>query len=140
MGGNCWWQTGPYDSDLAVAFRRAQDAELAKGEHDSTGRTIAELWESEDWAEYIFTGGTATVLDQIHTVEATAPENGPYMRPITPEELHTWCPHGQPTLADWTTALAGDDDLYPSRGLGRCTVLYENGEPSAIGYWGVTAD
>ncbi|MGW3662049.1 hypothetical protein [Streptomyces sp. NPDC005141] len=47
MGGNCWTHTGPYERDLAAAFRRAQ---------------------------------------------------------------------------------------------GRCTVLYTDGEPTHMGYWGVTAD
>ncbi|MFE2559004.1 hypothetical protein ACFXGT_23845 [Streptomyces sp. NPDC059352] len=140
MGGNCWWQTGPYDVDLEVAFRRAQEAELAKDDHGFPGLTVTELWESEDWAEFIFTGGTATVLDQVGMVDATEPEIGPYMRPVTEEEVHAWCPHGKPAFAEWKAALHADDELFPRRGLGRCTVLYENGEPSEIGYWGVTAD
>ncbi|MFF9474665.1 hypothetical protein ACF1E9_18845 [Streptomyces roseolus] len=140
MGGDCWWQTGPYEADLAVAFRRAQEDELDKDDRGFPGRTIDELWRSEDWAEYIFTGGTATVLDQVRTVDATEPETGPYMRPLTGEEVRAWCPHGKPTAAEWTAALGADLDLYPSRGLGRCTVLYEGGEPTRIGYWGVTAD
>lgn len=140
MGGNSWWQTGPYDPDLAVAFRRAQDEELAKGDHDDTGRTITELWESEDWLEYILTGGTGTVLDQVHTVAPDFTEGGPYMRPLTPEEVRAWCPDGRPTREQWTAALAADHELYPDRAQGNCTVLYEDGEPSEIGYWGVTAD
>ncbi|MFE5791966.1 hypothetical protein ACFQ8C_05225 [Streptomyces sp. NPDC056503] len=140
MGGNSWWQTGPYDADLAVAFRRAQEAELAEDDRGFEGRTVAELWRSGDWAEFIFTGGTATVLDQIHTVPATEPEDGPYMRPLTEEEVRAWCPHGRPTAAEWKAALRADDELFPHRGLGRCTTLYEEGEPAEIGYWGVTAD
>lgn len=143
MGGDSWWQTGPYESDLAVAFRRAQEAELASDDRGFPGRTIAELWRSEDWAEYILTGGTATVLDQIRTVDPTEPEDGPYMRPITEAEVRAWCPHGRPTRAEWVAALRADaylDDLFPNRGLGRCTVLYEDGAPAEIGYWGVTAD
>ncbi|MFF7812268.1 hypothetical protein ACFZCF_10135 [Streptomyces sp. NPDC007945] len=140
MGGDCWWQTGPYEADLAVAFRRAQEDELAEDDRGFPGRTIDELWRSGDWAEYIFTGGTATVLDQVRTADATEPETGPYMRPLTEEEVRAWCPHGKPTAAEWTAALGADLDLYPSRGLGRCTVLYEGGEPTRIGYWGVTAD
>ncbi|MFI8322667.1 hypothetical protein [Streptomyces sp. NPDC085529] len=143
MGGNSWWRTGPYEDDLAVAFRRAQEAELARDDRGFPGRTVEELWRSEDWAEYVFTGGTATVLDQIRTVAATEPEEGPYMRPLTEEEVRAWCPHGRPTRAEWEAALRADaylDDLFPTRGLGRCTVLYEDGAPAEIGYWGVTAD
>ncbi|MEU8880449.1 hypothetical protein [Streptomyces hydrogenans] len=140
MGGDCWWQTGPYDSDLPAAFRRAQEAELAEDDRGFTGRTVGELWESSDWAEFIFTGGTATVLDQIHTVAATEPEEGPYMRPLTEDEVRAWCPRGRPTATEWEAALRADLDLFPRRGLGRCTVLYENDAPSEIGYWGVTAD
>lgn len=47
MGGNEWTATGPYQEDLAAAFRQAQSQELAKDDHGFPGRGIVELWEDE---------------------------------------------------------------------------------------------
>jgi hypothetical protein len=63
MGGNAWSHTGPYEQDLAVAFRQAQEETLARDNHGFVGRSIEELWRDPEWQEYIFTGGTCTVLD-----------------------------------------------------------------------------
>ncbi|MEU1463801.1 hypothetical protein ABZ467_24465 [Streptomyces sp. NPDC005727] len=102
---------------------------------------MEELWEDPPWHEYVFTGGTGTVLDQPELIDATDPEDdGPFMRPLTEEEIRAWAPAGRPTHADWEAALDSDRLDFPDRAQGRCTVLYENGEPERIGYWGVTAD
>ncbi|WP_199819653.1 MULTISPECIES: hypothetical protein [unclassified Streptomyces] len=45
MGGNEWTATGPYRESLAVAFRQAQEQELAKDDHGFPGRSIVDLWE-----------------------------------------------------------------------------------------------
>ncbi|MEU6574966.1 hypothetical protein [Streptomyces sp. NPDC046805] len=140
MGGNAWTHTGPYQQDLAAAFRQAQDEQLAKDDHGFPGRTREELWRDPAWHEYIFTGGTGTVLDQPDLIEATATEDGPFMRPLTEDEVRAWAPDGRPTHADWDAALHSDRLDFPGRAQGRCTVLYTDGEPTHIGYWGVTAD
>ncbi|MGV9902219.1 hypothetical protein ACWDU8_06950 [Streptomyces sp. NPDC003388] len=140
MGGDGWTHTGPYQQDLAVAFRRAQEAELAEDDHGFPGRTVDELWRDPAWHEYVFTGGTGTVLDQPELIGATDPDDGPFMRPLTDEEVRAWAPDGRPTRADWEAALRSDRLEFPGRAQGRCTVLYEDGEPRRIGYWGVTAD
>lgn len=140
MGGNAWYQTGPYQEDLMAAFRQAQEQELSNDSHGFEGRTIDELWEGEDWQEYILTGGTGTVLDQITVVDAGHSEWGPFMRPLTEAEVRAWCPSGRPTEAEWLDALKSDRLDYPERACGNCNVLYHDGKPTKIGYWGVTAD
>ncbi|MGD1223536.1 hypothetical protein AB9Q10_34515 [Streptomyces krungchingensis] len=140
MGGNGWMHTGPYQRDLAAAFRRAQEEQLAEDDHGFPGRTIDDLWEDPAWHEYIFTGGTGTVLDQPTLIEATDPDDGPYMRPLTDAEVKAWAPDGRPTYDDWDTALHSEQLDFPHRAQGRCTVLYTDGRPTRIGYWGVTAD
>ncbi|MBT2367764.1 hypothetical protein J7E88_21245 [Streptomyces sp. ISL-10] len=146
MGGDEWWQTGPYQRDPAAAFRQAQAEELAKDSHGFEGRTIQELWEDKGWIEYILTGGTGTVLDQAHMVAATHAEDpthdewGPFMRPLTEEEIRAWCSSGRPTYAEWHDALTSDRLPFPGRACGNCTVLYRDGQPAQIGYWGTTAD
>jgi hypothetical protein len=140
MGGDGWSRTGPYRQDLAAAFRQAQEQELARDNHGFDGLTMDELWQDEEWREFIMTGGTGTVLDQIRVVDAAHSEWGPFMRPLTEEEVRAWCPSGRPTQAEWLDALKTDRLEYPERACGNCTVLYQEGQPAQIGYWGVTAD
>ncbi|MFG2030432.1 hypothetical protein [Streptomyces sp. NPDC048825] len=115
-------------------------AGLAKDNHGFEGRTIEELWQDEEWTEYILTGGTGTVLDLIHIVDPTDTEWGPFMRPLTDGEVRTWAPSGRPTHAEWVNALETERLPYPGRACGNCTVLYRDGQPTEIAYWGVTAD
>ncbi|MFI9361223.1 hypothetical protein ACIG5E_09190 [Kitasatospora sp. NPDC053057] len=61
------------------------------------------------------------------------------MRPLTGSEVRSWAPNGRPTREQWEAALP--QLLNPvGRGIGRCTVLYQDGEPAEIAYWGCTAD
>ncbi|MFD9567069.1 hypothetical protein [Streptomyces sp. NPDC059994] len=63
------------------------------------------------------------------------------MRPLTDREVRAWAsPTGQPTHAQWADALDSETLHFPARGCGNCTVLYDDGQPAQIGYWGVTAD
>jgi hypothetical protein len=140
MGGDCWQQTGPYREDLAAAFRQAQTDELAKDDHGFGGQTMEQLWRDEEWQEYILTGGTASVLDQVMVVDSGRTEQGPFMRPLTAAEVAAWCPGGRPTEAEWVEALASGRLAYPDRSAGNCTVLYRDDQPALIGYWGCTAD
>ena len=139
MGGNAWMATGPYQQDLGAAFRRAQALELAEDDHGFPGRGIVDLWEDEGWQEYILTGGTCTVLDFYALIEAEAGDQFAMMRPLTEEEVRGWAPHGRPTREQWNASIPRL--LNPvGRGIGQCTVLYQDGEPAEIAYWGCTAD
>jgi hypothetical protein len=140
VGGDGWSQTGPYLEDPVAAFRRAQEFELQRDDHGFGSRNIAELWEDEDWREYILTGGTGTVLDQWRLIGADQADDVAMMRPLTDREVRVWAPAGSPSRAEWLEALESGLLEYPGRGCGRCTVLYRGGRPSEIGYWGVTAD
>jgi hypothetical protein len=139
VGGNEWTATGPYQEDLAAAFRQAQHQELAKDDHGFPGRGIVELWEDESWLEYILTGGTCTVLDFYALIDAEAGDEFAMMRPLTEDEIRSWAPDGRPTRDRWDAAIRQLLDPV-GRGIGRCTVLYRDGEPAEIAYWGCTAD
>ncbi len=117
MGGSQWTSTGPYQKDLESAFRQAQEQELARDDHGFPGRDIVDLWEDDDWREYILTGGTSSVLDFYDLVDAGSGDDFAMMRPLTEGEVS-----------------------FPGRGTGRCTILCREGEPAEIGYWGCTAD
>lgn len=140
MGGDGWSQTGPYEEDLAAAFRRAQEQELARDDYGFVGRSVDELWADEEWQEFVLTGGTGTVLDQWRLIDAGAGDDVAMMRPLTDREIRAWAAGGEPTRAQWLDALDSGLLEYPGRGSGRCTPLYVDGRPAEIGYWGVTAD
>ncbi|MFJ9578369.1 hypothetical protein ACIRQF_18620 [Streptomyces sp. NPDC101191] len=140
MGGNAWMQTGPYQPDLAAAFRQAQEESLAADDHGFEGRSVEDLWRDEDWHEYVFTGGTASVLDFPAMIDATDDDDGPFMRPLTDGEIRAWSPGGHPTQEEWDRALDTGRLTFPNRAQGNCTVLYRDGRPALIGYWGMTAD
>jgi hypothetical protein len=141
VGGDGWAKTGPYQQDLAAAFRQAQEQELAKGIHGSDRRTIDELWEDPDWQEYIFTGGTGSTLDFFEFSAGEGHQNeGGRMRLLTDAEVRAWAPGGQPTYDEWQDALHSGDLFDLDRACGNCTVLYRDGHPTEIGYWGITAD
>lgn len=141
MGGNEWVTTGPYLDDLAEAFRRAQQGELAAEDYGFPGRTAAELWQDSDWVEYVFTGGTGSTLDFHEFSDREGDQDdGGRMRLLTDGEVRAWAPNGTPTHAEWRDALASRRLDFPRRACGNCTVLYRDGEPAEIGYWGCTAD
>ncbi|MFD3591075.1 hypothetical protein [Streptomyces sp. NPDC058683] len=140
MGGNGWRHTGPYQRDLEAAFRQAQEDELVRDNHGFEGRSVEELWRSPQWQEYIFTGGTGSVLDFPLMIEAEDTDDGPFMRPLTDGEVRAWAPHGRPTYEEWDAALDSERLDFPGRAQGNCVVLYRDGSPAEIGYWGVTAD
>ncbi|MFF4971049.1 hypothetical protein [Streptomyces sp. NPDC001083] len=140
MGGDEWARTGPYQRDLSAAFRQAQEDELARDSRGFEGRSVEQLWRDPDWQEYIFTGGTGTVLDFPLMIEAEDTDDGPFMRPLTDSEVRAWAPHGRPTYEEWDAALDSGRLEFPGRSQGNCTVLYRDGRPVHIGYWGVTTD
>ncbi|MFE2728696.1 hypothetical protein [Kitasatospora sp. NPDC059327] len=140
MGGDEWAGTGPYRPNLTEALRRAQEQELARDDRGFPGRHIADLWGDGDWREFILTGGTGTVLDFYALLDPRADDDFAMVRPLTDSEVRRWAPDGRPTRAQWEAALGTTSLPYPDRGIGHCTVLYQDGEPAHVGYWGRTAD
>ncbi len=141
MGGDAWATTGPDQEQVATAFRRLQEQQLQRDDRGFEGQSIDELWRDPDWQEYIFTGGTGSVLDFFAFVDGPdAKDEEGRMRLLTEPQVRAWSPSGRPTRAEWTEMLGSDQLPYPDRACGQCTVLYRDGQPSEIGYWGVTAD
>lgn len=139
MGANQWSDTGPYQPDIAGAFRAEQDAALARSDYPAAGRSIEELWEDPEWQECIFTGGTCSVLDFYAFEAGSTADMGGVMSLISDAEVRAWCPSSKPTYAEWTDARRSGRLSYPDRAEGHCTVLYQDRQPAGIAYRGVTA-
>ncbi|GAA2785366.1 hypothetical protein GCM10010521_74470 [Streptomyces rameus] len=59
-----------------AAFRQKQEDELARDNHGFEGRAVEEMWRDPEWHEYIFTGGTGSVLDFPLMIEAADTDGG----------------------------------------------------------------
>jgi hypothetical protein len=119
VGGDGWSQTGPYEEDLAAAFRRAQERELERDDYGFGGRAIDELWADEEWQEFVLTGGTGTVLDQWRLIDAGADDDVAMMRPLTDREIRAWAAGGAPTREEWLDAPASLQRAHPFPGSPR---------------------
>ncbi|GGN40182.1 hypothetical protein GCM10011578_087440 [Streptomyces fuscichromogenes] len=80
------------------------------------------------------------MLDFPLMIEAKDTDDGPFIRPPADSEVRAWAPHGRPAYEEWAAALDSGRLEFPGRSQGNCTVRYRDGEPSQIGYGGVTSD
>lgn len=142
MGASAWYEAGPYDADLGVALRAAQEIALRSGAHGVEVQSIDELWQDEDWLEFVGTGGTGTVLDLGRLIGEDQPDAFATLRPMGPGEFRSRLGIARrPTYADFIDGYAMDKLPNPeSRGSARCAVLYRDEKPSQIVYWGLTPD
>jgi hypothetical protein len=142
VGASAWYETGPYDADFAAALRAAQEIALRSHADDVDAASVEELWQDEDWLEFVGTVGTGTVLDVCRLIGEDQPDAFATLRPMGAGEfrglLGVW---RRPTYADFVEGYATDKLPNPdSRGSARCAVLYRDEKPSQIVYWGLTAD
>ena len=142
MGASAWYETGPYDADLGAALRAAQEIALRSGVHGVNADSIDELWQDEDWVEFVGTGGTGTVLDLCQLIGADQADSFATLLPMGAGEfrelLGIW---RRPIYADFVEGYATGKLPNPqSRGSARCAVLYQDEKPNQVVYWGLTAD
>lgn len=142
MGASAWYETGPYDADPGAALRAAQEIALRSGAHGVNVQSIDELWQDEDWLEFVGTGGTGTVLDLYQLIGEDQPDGFATLRPMGAGEFRSLLGIARrPTYADFVDGYAMDKLPNPdSRGSARCAVLYRDEKPSQMIYWGLTAD
>ncbi|MCD0482538.1 hypothetical protein LO771_09015 [Streptacidiphilus sp. ASG 303] len=136
MSGDRWYRSGPWAEDLSAAFRRAQEEGLADVGGGFEGRDIDGLWADGAWCEYMATRGTGSAASLHLLIDPEAEEEWATLRPLTGEEVRAWAPGGRPTRAEWLEARENGRIGYPAHGRGRCTVLYADGEPVEVMYWG----
>lgn len=142
MGASAWYETGPYDADPRAALRAAQEIALRSGAHRIGAGSIEELWQDEDWLEFVGTAGTGSVLDVCQLIDEDQPDALTTLRPMGAGEFRGLLGIARrPGYADFVDGyVAGRLPNPQSAGSARCAVLYRDEKPSQIVYWGLTAD
>ncbi|MGA4541134.1 hypothetical protein ACPA54_14205 [Uniformispora flossi] len=148
MGASSWWYVTRYQEDFGQALRVLQDEVLASGDFVDPAewgmpvlRSPVDLFENEIYWEFLGTCGTHSVLDVNRVIDAeAAPELGAVL-PVSAAEVVERYGTDQPTRDD----LADPDEQLPMmdsmpKWSGSCMVLYADGVPDEIVFWGVSGD
>lgn len=148
MGASEWSYVTRYQADFGQALRALQAEVLASGEFVDPAkwgmpvlRKPDDLFENEIYWEFLGTCGTHSVLDVNRVIEAAAaPEIGAVV-PVSAEAILAAYGTDRPTrddLRDPAEGLPMMDEL--PRWTGACMVLYADGVPDEIAFWGVSGD
>lgn len=108
-----------------------------EGEEPHWPATMAELFEDEDVQE----SGTHSIIDVFQVIEPGEPDDFGTVRLLSPQEVHAGFGTDKPTIAQFD-ALAGTYDLPDDspRWSGVAAVLYTDGQPTEIAFWGHSGD
>lgn len=170
MGASGWDYRVPYPGSIEAALIAVQEQILASGdyiwpwdddEHGVTDAGYAELFEVEERQdvprpssladlnaakeiEEFWEEGTHTILDIDRVITAASDEVGA-IRPLSPEELSRAFGTVQPSAAEFDRVYqlgeAGPFGvLCGERWTGRSTVIYKDGTPAEVYFWGSSGD
>ena len=87
--------------------------------------------EEEFWEE-----GTHPILDMVEVAEAGAEAT---VRVLREDEVRALFGTDRPAAADFERFLESED-WHVDRWQGRVTTLYQDGEPTALAFWGISGD
>lgn len=123
-----WGEVDPDDEDDEVAPRPSSLTAL------KAAKEIEEFWDE----------GTHTILDVDRITAAGADEFGA-IRPLTAAELTQLFGTEQPSGADFDRVYQPDlaaprAELMPTKWTGRSLVIYRDGAPDEVYFWGVSGD
>lgn len=161
MGASGWDYRVPYAGSVETAFLAVQERVLASGdflwpweefdpdEDEVVARptSMAELNAAKE-EETFWEAGTHTILDVDRVVTGDVDQIGG-IRPLTEDELVTWFGSVEPSAADFERVpmylqrgpeTATLSDLTVTRWTGRSVVLYRDGEPDEVVFWGFSGD
>ncbi|GLW53680.1 hypothetical protein [Kitasatospora phosalacinea] len=141
MGASAWHYVTPWlgspQRSLDALHREVFTAEGWDEEYDS----LEELWADE---EFMGEQGTHSVLDVPYAVEdGTEPADLGTLRPLPPPDLAEYFGTERPTVEQYTRVLAGNPRLrteVDDRWTGIHVLLHTDGEPTHMGFFGVSGD
>jgi hypothetical protein len=155
MGASEWEYVVPYQPDLGAALDALRRQVFASGEYVKPGsygdvfdlpepRSVDDLTEQEQYWEFMGTSGTHSIIDVLNVVPADfTGEEFATIRPLSDAECAELFGTTQPSRADYTS-LAGSQRLHEyvtgGRWTGRAAVLWAEGTPADIAFWGYSGD
>ncbi|HET9144297.1 hypothetical protein [Actinophytocola sp.] len=139
MGASGWEYFVPYQADVGKAFAELQRQVLADGDYyqgekyDSLAELVAAKQQEEFWEE-----GTHSILDMHRVNHAFAADETGQIRELSPVEVDALLGSETPTRADFEQVdePCADFDSWQ----GRYTVLYQDGQPHELVFWGYSGD
>lgn len=149
MGASGWDYVVVYQDDLAAALDGLRRQVFASGEFVSPAEygwpvpaSVEEIV-SEPYWEFMGTCGTHSVIDVVEVDSEDGAEQGfGTIRPLTQAECEELFGTVSPDRADYDAA--GEDMLSDyvtgGRGTGRSVVLWAEGKPAEIAFWGYSGD
>jgi len=161
MGASGWDYVAPYQKDAAQALVDLQRELIANGEYyhgQSPDELSPEEREQGGWGSYyqfesldallaaketdeFWEQGTHSILDMDRIVDSGRPDEAGAIAVLSDEETVRLLGSGRPTRSDFERArmdLLRNAD-FPSSS-GRCVVLYDDGRPDGIAFWGYSGD
>jgi hypothetical protein len=155
MGASGWDYVVPYQEDLGAALDALRRQVFASGDYLKPGYygdvfdlpepdSVDDLFEQEQYREFMGTSGTHSIIDVASVVPADfAGEEFGTIRPLSDGEYVELFGVTQPGRADYTP-LAGSERLHEyvtgGRWTGRAAVLWADGAPAEIAFWGYSGD
>jgi hypothetical protein len=155
MGASGWEYVVPYQQDLGAALDALRRTVFEAGDYlkpsyygdvfDLPDPAILEdLVEQEQYGEFMGTSGTHSIIDVLTVIPADSAGNDfGAIRPLTDAECAELFGAAQPARADYEP-MAGSQRLhdYVTGGswTGRAAVLWADGAPAEIVFWGYSGD
>ena len=150
MGASGWEYVVPYQADLQSALSDLRRRVFAEGryysptEWDMTPPESADdLWNNEYYWEFMGTNGTHSIID----VARVAPYNAEEQKfgticPLTDDEHAVLFGSARPTRADYDRVQGAQAlwEFLGERWTGRAAILWADGKPAEIAFWGFSGD
>lgn len=140
MGASDWHYVVGYRPDVEVAFAELQETVLADGNYYhglGTYSSMADLNEARN-TERFWEEGTHSVLDMMTLSGPDSQDDIANLRILRDDEVRALFGHDQPTNDDFERFIKGPWEI--NRWEGRATVLYQDGKPHELAFWGISGD
>jgi hypothetical protein len=140
LGASGWHHVVAHQCDVRAAFSEVQQQVLADGDYYHGGYDFSSFddlmvaRDDEDFWEV----GTHSILDMMKVIESHEKDEVAAVRVLREDEVLAQFGTAQPTAADLERLLA--TEWNTNRWEGRVTVLYSDGQPTGLGFWGISGD
>jgi hypothetical protein len=150
LGASGWEYVVAYQADMAEALDSVRRRVFAEGSFLNPSEIGLPAPESiddlvtEPYWEFMGTSGTHSILDVLNVTSADdETQPGATIRPLTAPECQELFGTPRPSRADFGRA-SDSGQLYEyvhgGRGTGRAAVLWAEGTPAEIAFWGYSGD